>query len=443
MSRRPANRTTDLPVVRALATATFLQWLGASAVLPLLPQYLRHRGASDAAVGAVMAAFFAAGVLLQFPAGRVADSVGRRPVLVAGLGCYAVASAGFLMDPSPAADIALRALQGAGAGAAEVASLAMVSESVPLGSRGRAFGTIYAGQLGGLALGPFIGSLVGVRHMAVLFVTAAVAAVAACLPILVGTAAPSASARPSGPAGGHRSARGETGRVARQRVRLNRSLAGSLVTAAALGLTFGVYESCWTLLLVSRGARNWQIGLSWTMFAAPFVAMARPGGWLADHFDRRRLVMGALASSIGFCTIYPFIRSVGVLVGLGTIEAVGVAIALPSAQSLLSQSSDPTELGRVQGLFSTSQTASVALAAVVGGSLFAAARWAPFVAAAAGATVLAAMLPFVWAPVAGRVPGAAAAGAGGGAGGGTGGGVAGDTVVGTVTGAAASPGDGR
>ena len=41
---------------------------------------------------------------------------------------------------------------------------------------------------------------------------------------------------------------------------LNRALLGSLVAAAAIGLTFGVYESCWTLLLDARGAKDWQIG---------------------------------------------------------------------------------------------------------------------------------------------------------------------------------------
>src|SRR5271169_5399615 len=82
-------------LVRALALTTFLLWLGASAILPLLPEYLRDRGATDALVGVVMASYFVAALACQYPAGRLADKVGRRPVLIAGLVSYAVGSFGF------------------------------------------------------------------------------------------------------------------------------------------------------------------------------------------------------------------------------------------------------------------------------------------------------------------------------------------------------------
>jgi DHA1 family multidrug resistance protein-like MFS transporter len=139
------------------------------------------------------------------------------------------------------------------------------------------------------------------------------------------------------------------------------------------------------------------------MFAVPFVVMSRPGGWLADHFDRRWLVVISISSSIAFCIAYPFIHSIVLLVVLGSVEAIGVAVALPAAQSLLTQESNMSEVGRVQGLFSTSETGSIAIAAGVGGWLFAMGAWVPFIAAAAGAAVLTALLPIVWAPVAGRV----------------------------------------
>ena len=177
---------------------------------------------------------------------------------------------------------------------------------------------------------------------------------------------------------------------------------GSLFAAAALGLVIGVYESCWTLLLESHHAHDWQIGLSWTLFAVPFVAMARPGGWLADHLDRRWLVVGALTSSVVFCCTYPFVGSLVLLLILGGVEAVGMAVALPSAQSLLTQGSSVRELGRVQGLFSTSETAAIALSAGAGGALFGLATWAPFFAGAAGAAVLVGCLPLIWKPVTGR-----------------------------------------
>ncbi|HEX3946168.1 MAG TPA: MFS transporter [Acidimicrobiales bacterium] len=399
--RPTVDRQTVDRLVRALALTTFLLWLGASTILPLLPEYLRHRGGSDATVGLVMAAYFVAALVFQYPAGRLADRIGRRPVLLGGLAVYAVGSLGFLASPSPVVDIALRGLQGAGAGSAEVAALAMIASTVAIDRRGRAFGSIYGAQLGGMAVGPLVGSLIGIGAMDVLFIAAGAAALVAGLPALVGASVAGHDA--AGQAGQAAADRPDRWGERRGLPALNRSLVGAVMAAAAFGLTIGVYESCWTLLLELRDAQDWQIGLSWTLFAVPFVVMARPGGWLADHLDRRRLAVGALSTSIVLCALYPFLHSLFWLLVLGSLEALATAIALPAAQSMLSQWSAASEAGRVQGLFSTAETGAIATAAAAGGALFGLAPWAPFVAAAGGAALLTAALPVVWGPVAGRV----------------------------------------
>jgi DHA1 family multidrug resistance protein-like MFS transporter len=337
-----------------------------------------------------------AALALQYPAGRLADRIGRRPVLIGGLLCYGAASVAFLLPVSPVGDIALRAAQGAGAGAAEVASLAMISAAVSIERRGRAFSSIYSGQLGGMAVGPLIGSLIGVSSMSIIFLVAGVMSVLACIPVLADADLAQHGARPED----------RTARL-RRRLSFNRAMTGSLLAAAALGLTIGVYESTWTLLLEHRQAATWQIGLSWTLFAIPFVAFSRVGGRLADRYDRRWLVFGALIVSVGFCCLYPFVTSVWWLLLLAPIESSGFAIALPSAQSLLTQSAAPGETGRIQGLFSTSETAAIALAAATGGALFGLHIWAPYVLWGAVGALLTASVPFVWRPVAGRVSSAA------------------------------------
>jgi MFS family permease len=384
-------------LIRTLTLTVFLQWMGATAIVPMLPVYIRHLGGSDALAGVVMAAFFAAGVLSQYPIGRLADRIGRRPVLLAGLVTYGVASFSFLLPITANMAVGLRALQGVGAGAATVAALAMISGSVTVERRGRAFAAIYGGELAGMAVGPLVGSVVGVHDMWAMFLASGAASIAACGPAL-------ALHEPDGVAEA-RAARTLADGTLRplRRVRMNRSMTGALICGAALGLTSGVYDICWTLLLVARGASGWQIGVSWTLFAVPFVLAAKPSGWLADHMDRRVLVLAGLGVSTLLCASYPFIHNVPALVLLGASEALGFAAAMPAVQSLLTQGSSPSEVGRIQGLFATSQTACTALSAAAAGAAFALASWLPFVAVALICVAGLVAAAVVWRSVPGRV----------------------------------------
>ncbi len=380
-------------LVRTLSATVFLQWLGASAIIPMLPVFVRRLGGSDVDAGVVMASFFAAQVLLQYPTGRLADRIGRRPVLIGGLLLFGAASLGFLAPITPADAILLRSLQGVGAGAATVASLAMISGSVALERRGRAFAAIYGGEIAGLAIGPLVGSVIGAASMWIVFLGSAALSVVASV----------AAMRIADPGQNADGRAGSLRARARDRLVVGRAAAGALLAGASLGLITGVYEICWTLLLVSKGASGLEIGISWTLFAVPFVLVAKPSGWLADHVDRRLLVLGGIGSSALLCTTYPFIPSVPVLIVLGATEAMSYAAALPAMQSLLTEGADPAQVGRLQGLFATGQTACTALAAAAAGAAFAAAAWLLFAAVSALVLTILSVTWMVWRPVRGRV----------------------------------------
>jgi DHA1 family multidrug resistance protein-like MFS transporter len=366
-------------LVGVLAATSFIEWLGASAILPLLPAYLRHHGTSPGLVGVVMSSYFVAGLVLQYPVGHLVDRIGQRPVLIAGLLTYALGSLGFLLHPGASGYVALRAAQGAGSGAAQVASFAIIATAVPADRRGRAFSLLFAGAVGGMAIGPLAGSAAGVSGMGMLFVGTAIASTVASLGVVGGL--------PDVPRPRHSTA---------EPLRGSPLLTGVLLTGVVTGLVTGVYETCWTLLLDLRGAHAWQVGLSWTLFAAPFAAFSPLAGWMADHFDRIKLTIAGLAASLGFAATYPFLHSLAWLIGLGSAESIAVAVVYPATQSLLAQSVPESAQGRAQGLFSAVQTASIALAAASAGALFAIAPWVPFVGAAAVAALITAALPSVW-----------------------------------------------
>lgn len=390
---KPATQRPER-LVRAVAAAVFLQFAGAAAVLPMLPLFLRRHHTSVGLIGIVMAAFFAAAVLTQYAAGHLSDRIGHRRVMIAGLVIYAVASLGFLLSVGAGGYTVFRGLQGLGSGGVQIAGLALVGLVVPLERRGRAFSTVFAAQLSGMALGPVIGSAIGLANISWLFVISAVLAAAAMLPVLTGAQV----AQPG------------AGQARLTPLRMSRGLVGVVMVGVIGGICAGVYETCWTLLMTSRGAAQWQVGLSWTLFAVSFAVVSPFAGRLSDRLDRRWLAVGASVLSAAFICVYAFLPQPTYLIALGAVEAIGVAISFPAAQSLLSQMAHADALGRAQGVFTTAESAAMAVAAAASGYLFAIDRWLPFVGAAVLAGLLSTTLPSLWRDVVGRASEAAALG---------------------------------
>ena len=131
--------------------------MGATLGLPLLPLFLEHRGGTPTIIGFIMSAFFIAGVATQFFLGRLADKFGRRLILMVSLVTYGVASMTYLLPVTAPWFALTRAVQGASAGAIEVASLSAVAALFAEAERGRAISRILAAQLLGIALGPIAG----------------------------------------------------------------------------------------------------------------------------------------------------------------------------------------------------------------------------------------------------------------------------------------------
>ena len=372
--------------LRRLTVIVAVQWMGATLGLPLLPLFLEHRGGTPSLIGLIMATFFVAGFATQFAFGHLADRFGRRRVLVSSLVAYGLASMTFLL-PVAAPWLALtRAVQGASAGAIEVASLSAVAALFSESERGRAVSRILAAQLFGVAIGPLAGVVASVRDLGwAFFVTGLVSLVAAVVTLRtnLGDLAFDPTPLPA--------------------LRWNTQLVGSLVAASSSGLVIGVYEACWSLLMHAHHATTLQIRLSWTLFALPWVALARVGGWLADHSNRRFIALAGLLNGAVFLALYPHIHDPTAMIFLGSLESVGAALSVPSVSSLMSQGAPERELSRRQGLYTTSSTAALAIAAGSSGFLFTVNPAWPFTLGASLAAVLATTTLYWWHRVDGRV----------------------------------------
>ena len=372
--------------LRRLTIIVAIQWMGATLGLPLLPLFLEHRGGTPTIIGFIMSAFFVAGVATQFGLGHLADKFGRRRVLIASLVAYGVASMTFLIPLSAPWFAATRAVQGASAGAIEVASMAAVASLFGEGERGRAFSQIIAAQLFGIAIGPVAGVIASVNQLGwAFFVAGVVSLVAAVVTFNTNLGDRAYDPTPLPP------------------LQWSPQLFGALFAASASGLVIGVYEACWSLLMHAHHASTLQIRLSWTLFSLPWVALSRVGGWLADHANRRYIALGGLLNGAAFLALYPHIHNNNLMLFLGSLESVGAAMSVPSVSSLMSQGALDREFGRRQGLYTMSNTASLAIAAGGSGFLFTIDPALPFTLIAIVSATLAATTLFWWRNVVGHV----------------------------------------
>ncbi|MEU1511052.1 MFS transporter [Streptomyces sp. NPDC005811] len=132
---------------------------GTTLPTPLYPLYQEKFGFSELTVTVVYAvyAFGVIGVLLL--TGNASDTVGRRPVLLAGLGCAAASAVCFLLAGGLGALYAGRLLSGLSAGLFTGAATAYVMDLAPRGGSSRATFVATAANMGGLGCGPLLAGL--------------------------------------------------------------------------------------------------------------------------------------------------------------------------------------------------------------------------------------------------------------------------------------------
>src|SRR5438093_9906393 len=145
-----------------IVAGIFVSGTGIGSLLPILPLYLRERGASYALVGVIVGAALVAQAIGQWPAGILAERVGAKAMMIGGLVVSAAASVTFIIPLPIEWLIVLRFMQGLGFAAVIPAELAAVADVVPRAKLGRAYGWVSGAQQAGYIGGPPIG---GVRSV--------------------------------------------------------------------------------------------------------------------------------------------------------------------------------------------------------------------------------------------------------------------------------------
>src|SRR4051812_46017830 len=141
-----------------LCVAQFMVVLDVTIVAVALPAVQDDLGFSTAGLQWVVTAYTLVFGAFLIPAGRAADLVGRRRMLVAGLALFSAASLACGLAPSAGALVGLRAVQGLGAAIVAPAALSLLTAAFPEGPRrARAVAAWTAAAAGGGAFGWVLG----------------------------------------------------------------------------------------------------------------------------------------------------------------------------------------------------------------------------------------------------------------------------------------------
>ncbi|HEX5818201.1 MAG TPA: MFS transporter [Gemmatimonadales bacterium] len=141
-----------------LFVTAFVDMVGITMLVPILPYYATNLGASATVVGIIVSAFSLAQLLTATYWGRASDRHGRRPALIAGLLVTAVGYMLFAVAGSVPLLLLSRIVQGMGGGTIGVVHAYIADVSTP-GERTRTLGWLSAVTSLGAVLGPAIGAV--------------------------------------------------------------------------------------------------------------------------------------------------------------------------------------------------------------------------------------------------------------------------------------------
>ena len=338
---------------------------GGIAVFPVFPALRAEHGLPTSALGVVAAAGFVSAMAAELALGPWADRGGARRMVLAAMAAVAASLAWFALATQTWEFVAARALSGAGVGLYLPAVSALLIRRDPE-HMGAALGRLSSADLGGIAAGPLVTSLLLETASADVALWALSAVVgAAALPVARGLPADRPVAPPSGPAPAAVPSKGASRAGVSRGLALDllrsRQVVGAVLLTVAVMIPVGAYDAIWPLFMDDLGAGDLLIGASYTLFAIPFLFVAPLAGRLADRVGGLGAFLRGLAILTASIAAYAFLRDPWVVAGVGIVESTGQAAAFVGAAAATAQAVHPSRAGAGQGLARAAGTLAAAL----------------------------------------------------------------------------------
>ncbi|MCC3419838.1 MAG: MFS transporter [Microcoleus sp. PH2017_01_SCD_O_A] len=324
-----------------LFTAGLLFWCSLASLLPTLPLYVQSVGGSKQQIGFVMGAF-AIGLLLSRPQlGKIADSRGRKQVLLLGVSVAALAPIGYLLAQSVPLLLFLRAFHGISIAAFTTAYSALVTDLSPPGKRGELIGYMSLAAPIGLAFGPAMGGFIqaGIGYPALFAMSAAFATTA--LFITTKVVEPNfAELTKSDSLSEDKNSQKYWQMLWNPRVRI------PALVLLLVGLVFGTL-STFMPLFIQETKVNLNPGLFYSTAAIASFSLRLVTGRASDKYGRGLFISGGLICYAVSMLLLYFANSSGAFLIAALVEGTAGGTVMPMMVTLMSDRCEPQERGRL------------------------------------------------------------------------------------------------
>jgi len=316
--------------LQALLLSIFVAMLGLGVVSPIMPLYAESLGATFTQIGLLTSAWSISRFIFSVPAGTLSDKIGRKKVIMIGLGGYALVSLLYIVAWSFPSLLIFRFLHGIGSAMAIPVAMAYAADLAPKGQEGKYMGTMNLAMFGGMGVGPLIGgTLTDMFSLSAPFYLMCGGTALSLLTVLAFL-----------PESKEVSAKGPKAKPSFTKVLTNRVLLANFVfrtiNSVGRGAIFGFLT-----IYISNSISNGGLGLSVTIAGTVLsvgqlsnALLQRPCGDLADKYNKKTLIiLGGILSAIGMAG-FPLSSTFWQLMASRLIFSLGSAMMTPAMSAI-------------------------------------------------------------------------------------------------------------
>jgi MFS family permease len=339
-----------------------LFWMSIAILLPTLPAYIDKIGIGQEHLGWIMGSF-AIGLLASRPiVGKLADTRGRKFVLVLGTIVVAIAPLGYLTVTSVPLLMLIRAFHGISIAAFTTAYSALVVDVSPIEKRGEIIGYMSLTNPVGVALGPAIG---GYLQVAGLYSTIFWLSIVFGLLSYIGANQLAATPTIYSELSSENKLAAPT---SIWKILTNPALSIPAAVLLLIGFPFGALHT-FMPLYIQASHINLNPGLFYTMAALASFSARTVIGRRSDRYGRGIFIAASLCCyTAGMCCLAKGGSTISFIAG-AILEGLGTGILIPMVIALVSDRSLPEHRGQVLSTCTAGLDLGIAIASPLFGAV--------------------------------------------------------------------------